>query len=81
MRYLLCAECFWTLETDDSLGKYVAITLTKKNMGYNSWDKLLESEVVKAEVTDRIRRAGEEGAGGWGGGGREREREGGAREE
>lgn len=50
---IVCDDSFWTLESDDTHGKYVAITLAKKNMGYNSWDKLLESESVEAEITDR----------------------------
>ncbi|KAG1680814.1 hypothetical protein FOA52_008147 [Chlamydomonas sp. UWO 241] len=51
-------ESFWTLEkSDEESGggrKYVAITLAKKSMGYNSWEMLLESERVDATVTDRV---------------------------
>jgi hypothetical protein len=53
---LLHADCFWTLEPDEAGGKYVAITLSKKSMGYGSWEKLLESERVEAVVTDRVSR-------------------------
>ena len=50
----ISADCFWSLETDESGEKYVSITLSKKSMGYNSWDKLFESDHVTATITDRV---------------------------
>ena len=47
-------DSFWTLETDESGIKYISVTLAKKSMGYNSWDKLFESENVQAVITDRV---------------------------
>ncbi len=52
---LYSADCFWTLEEDEAGGKYVLVTLAKKSMGYESWEGLLQSEHVQAEVTDRVR--------------------------
>ncbi len=52
---LIVADCFFTIESDDAGGKVVLITLAKKSMGYESWEGLLQSEVVNAEVSERVR--------------------------
>ena len=54
MRVALPADSFWSLETDEAGEKYVSITLSKKSMGYNSWDKLFDSGNVTAVITDRV---------------------------
>ena len=42
------------METDEATDeKYVAVTLAKKTMGFNSWEALLEAERADAAVTDR----------------------------
>jgi hypothetical protein len=49
------ADCFWTLETDESDGsKFVSIVLVKGTMGYQSWDALLESDKPDTTVTHRV---------------------------
>jgi len=47
-------ESFWTLESDDAGNKYVAITLAKKQMGYESWDQLFEADKVDLAITSRV---------------------------
>jgi hypothetical protein len=48
------SDCYWTLENEGG-EKFVSITLSKRNMGYQSWDSLLESERVDLTITDRVR--------------------------
>ncbi|KAG2429099.1 hypothetical protein HYH02_014137 [Chlamydomonas schloesseri] len=46
-------DCFWTMETDGS-GRYVAVTLSKRTMGYMSWEALLESDRPDTSITSRV---------------------------
>ncbi len=48
-------DCFWTLETDPADGsRYIAVTLAKRNMGYMSWEALLESDRPDTTITHRV---------------------------
>ncbi|GAX82175.1 hypothetical protein CEUSTIGMA_g9603.t1 [Chlamydomonas eustigma] len=47
-------DCFWTLEPDEVGGRHISLTLAKKSMGYESWESLFESELIAAEVTDKV---------------------------
>lgn len=45
-------DSFWSIEASGK-GKNILITLAKKEMGYGSWNDLLDSEKVDPVVTDR----------------------------
>ncbi|PNW76980.1 hypothetical protein CHLRE_10g417500v5 [Chlamydomonas reinhardtii] len=47
-------DCFWTMETDSAGDRYVAVTLSKRTMGYMSWEALLESDRPDTSVTSRV---------------------------
>ena len=49
----ISAGCFWTIEGEGDL-RHVAVTLAKKEMGYMSWEKLMEDDVVDMTVTHKV---------------------------
>lgn len=52
-------DCFWTMEEEEggagpeARQRYVAVTLAKRAMGYESWDALLEDDKPDRTVTHR----------------------------
>lgn len=54
---LRCTDCYWTLECDEEGDRYVAISLVKATMGYQSWEGLLVEDRPDRTVTHRVRAA------------------------
>eukprot|EP00951_Prasinocladus_malaysianus_P014274 scaffold108533_cov55-Prasinocladus_malaysianus.AAC.1 len=43
--------CFWNIDSNEK-GRFIEIVLEKKEIGYESWDKLFEGEGPNMEFTN-----------------------------